>query len=220
MYLKTAALGSPDEKHEPASSESIQRVRSFFKSNIPTVLTSFWACTKGAAYHKAGVYSYSTEDIIERNETYEIQTYGPDLILIGDDGGGNGYLMPMLQNATSVWEIDLGAIGSSGGTKITEDFESWLKTDAAPEVSSVQANENNHLRVNVHLISSPKDGLKGLLRIKKRLALSQSIAVLGEALKKVPYPLLTNVYLSKYKSSIEELNREQNCLEIEILETE
>jgi len=52
-----------------------------------------------------GVKFYSQTEIKERNETFEIQEYLKDFILIGDDSGGLGFL---LDKDGKVYSCDLG----------------------------------------------------------------------------------------------------------------
>ncbi|CAI3949152.1 unnamed protein product [Commensalibacter communis] len=57
------------------------------------------------------LYSYS--DLIERNETYQIQEYEPDYLLIGQNGD-QGYFIYVKPNHASevIYINDLGALGS------------------------------------------------------------------------------------------------------------
>ncbi|CAI3954405.1 unnamed protein product [Commensalibacter communis] len=57
------------------------------------------------------LYSYS--DLMERNETYQIQEYEPDYLLIGQDGD-QGYFIYVKPNHLSevIYINDLGALGS------------------------------------------------------------------------------------------------------------
>ena len=57
------------------------------------------------------VYLYNYKDLLERNETYTIQDFEPDYLLIGQDGD-LGYFINVKDNSELVYSLDLGALGS------------------------------------------------------------------------------------------------------------
>ncbi|MBC6460779.1 hypothetical protein [Actinomadura sp. HBU206391] len=61
---------------------------------------------------------YGPGEIAERNTTYEIPTYRPDLLLIGDDGGGRGFFVLRGDPDPDVFRIGLGAVGSDDGARL------------------------------------------------------------------------------------------------------
>jgi hypothetical protein len=66
----------------------------------------------------ADVSVYGPDEIAERNRTYEIPDYAPDLLLIGDDGGGDGLFIARDDADPGVVIIGLGAVGSVDGTRV------------------------------------------------------------------------------------------------------
>ncbi|MCX5238995.1 hypothetical protein OG824_27730 [Streptomyces prunicolor] len=94
-------------------------------------LARLWRSTPGV--HLTGcVVIYGPQDILERNETYEVGEYQPDWILIGDDSGGRGlFVRRGGGERASVYRLDLGAgdndIDSPGvGEWVTDDLLGWL----------------------------------------------------------------------------------------------
>ena len=71
------------------------------------------------------VLLYGQSDLTERNETLEVQTYLPDWVAIGDDGGGTALLM-RLDGSPSVFRCGQGAIGSVAPELIADSFSIWL----------------------------------------------------------------------------------------------
>ena len=61
---------------------------------------------------------YGPDEISERNTTYEIPIYRPDLLLIGTDGGGRGFFVQRGDPDAEVFRIGLGAVGSDDGTRL------------------------------------------------------------------------------------------------------
>ncbi|WP_035846488.1 SMI1/KNR4 family protein [Kitasatospora azatica] len=98
-------------------------------------LARLWRSTPGVQLPN-GITIYGPQDILERNETYEVGEYQPDWILIGDDSGGNGlFIRRSTADRPSVYRLDLGAgdndIETPGvGEWLTDDLLSWLSTGA------------------------------------------------------------------------------------------
>ena len=71
------------------------------------------------------VLLYGRNDIEERNQTYEVQTYMPGWFTIGDDSGGQALLMK-LDGTNAVYLLGHGALGSMQPLMIAESFASWM----------------------------------------------------------------------------------------------
>ncbi|MDH6579851.1 SMI1/KNR4 family protein [Kitasatospora sp. MAP5-34] len=99
-------------------------------------LARLWRSTPGVCLPN-GVVIYGPQDLLERNETYEVREYQPDWVLIGDDSGGHGLFMRRDGGAgAAVYSLDLGAgdhdIDSPGvGEWLTDDLPAWLAGMAA-----------------------------------------------------------------------------------------
>ena len=65
----------------------LDRVEARVGSRPPEALLDVWTGAVSVD-GSVDVYLYGPEEIAERNATYEIPAYRPDLLLIGDDGGG------------------------------------------------------------------------------------------------------------------------------------
>lgn len=196
----------------PASATQLETVRAEFSNKLPEVVATLWQESNGAAFPETGVVLYSTTDIAERNNTYEVAEYAPDLLLIGDDSGGNGLFMRANVASTEVLKIDLGAIGSTEGTVLNTDLLAWVEQGCPLDVSASNTPRKTNKKVDIILEKSPKDGLKGMLFIKQKMSLALSAAQLKEAMEHVPTILLRGVYYSKYQSAYEEINQTQHCL--------
>ena len=59
------------------------------------------------------LYLYNYSDLIERNETYDIQRVEPDYFLIGQDGDlGYFIYVGSAKESDTIFSIDLGALGA------------------------------------------------------------------------------------------------------------
>ncbi len=100
-------------------------------------MARLWRRTPGL-YLLDGTAIYGPHSIRERNETYEAAEYCPEWVLIGDDGGGRGYLMRATGNvfdpaqggdASDVYLVDHGALTEhieKVGEFVTGDLLGWL----------------------------------------------------------------------------------------------
>jgi hypothetical protein len=99
-----------------------------------SAVADLWRMTPGL-YLPDGTAIYGPHSIAERNETYEVAEYAPGWVLIGDDGGGLGYLMRAAagpargREAAEVYRLDLGALSEdveADGEFVTDDLCGWL----------------------------------------------------------------------------------------------
>lgn len=74
------------------------------------------------------VVLYGQTDLTERNETFEVQSYLPGWVAIGDDGGGTAILL-QLNGSPSVFRCGHGAIGSADPERFAESFGAWFAAD-------------------------------------------------------------------------------------------
>lgn len=100
-------------------------------------VADLWRATPGL-HLPDGTAIYGPHTLVERNVTYEVDEYAPGWALVGDDGGGCGYLMrapgpgfvPAAARAASeVFRLGLGALGpdvAGEGEFVTDDLIGWL----------------------------------------------------------------------------------------------
>jgi hypothetical protein len=101
------------------------------------VLDEFWRYSRGLMLDD-GTHVYADDEIVERNETFQVAEYAPDWALIGDDSGGRGYLMRRMppgfdpvfgRPGAEVYLLDLGALTEDIPTLaqfVTDDLIGWV----------------------------------------------------------------------------------------------
>ncbi len=178
--------------------------------DLPLVLQQFWQQADGGELN-SGVKLYSLDEIDERNETFEVAEYAPQLVLIGDDSGGDGFFLDRQTDASRVYQIGLGAIGSSEGRLVSENLLTWLAEGAVSTEESTS--EADALLVDIYLTKPPEQGMKALLTIKSKLKLDLGIAALKQLATQTPVMLLSSVYRSKYRKAVDEINQEEHCID-------
>jgi hypothetical protein len=69
---------------------------------------------------------YSTEDIAERNSTYEIAEYLPGYLMIGDDSGGSGIFLDTGSNPSPVYLMGHGSLDVSIAIVLAPSMTDWI----------------------------------------------------------------------------------------------
>ena len=72
-----------------------------------------------------GLVIYSSEDVLERNATFEVEKYAPGFFAIGDDSGGRSILIHL--NEPGVFIVDQGNMGPADMRKIGDSLPCWIK---------------------------------------------------------------------------------------------
>lgn len=200
-------------KNKAASDVEIQEVENLINTKLPNAYKDLLRYTNGFSIG-GGLVIYGTEDLEERNETWEVDEYASGYIAIGDDGEGNVFLM--LQNAEEkeVLVIDSGDMNPSHATIITSDFIKWVNNGCLSETEQKPIIEPPDT-CNIVLANTPDGGLKDLLRIKSVLGLEISAADLLKGSKNPPYTLIERFPYGKAKKLIEKLGSIGTVLTIE-----
>lgn len=107
----------------PASQQAINAVRSAL-GTLPAAIEELLQSCDGF-YLENGLKVYSTEEMQERNETYELEESARDYVLVGDDSGGSGFLMHRLIGDV-IYRCDLGFLGADYFHNVSNDFRRWI----------------------------------------------------------------------------------------------
>ena len=200
-------------KTKGASDIEIQEVEDRMKVILPNTYKDLLRYTNGFSIGGESAI-YGTEDILERNETWEVDEYASGYISIGDDGGGNVFLM--LQNAEEkeVLGVDSGVMNPTYATIITSDFRKWVNSGCLSETEQKKAMESPDT-CNIVLVKSTTGGMKDLIRIKSVLGIEISTADLLKGSKNPPYILIEGFPYGKAKKLIEKLGPIGTVLSIE-----
>jgi hypothetical protein len=73
---------------------------------------------------KNGVTIYSSTDVFERNETFEVQKYAPNFLAIGDDSGGLSILINLTNN--NVVSVDQGSMDPDDMKILCNSISEWI----------------------------------------------------------------------------------------------
>ncbi|MFJ7662768.1 hypothetical protein ACIQXW_10240 [Lysinibacillus sp. NPDC097162] len=187
-------------------------IHSHFQTIIPSRMIEFWKSYSEVSFEN-GVNIYGLDIATERNRLYEVSTYAPEYILIGDDGGGQGLFIKK-NGDLNVYYQDLGAL-SLPFYSLNIDFFSWLENDPVIDEDNWISDELDLIdEVKIYVVRKPIEANKFMMEIRKLFNLKLSIRDMREKLNSLPYLMIQDITLMKYGQTIEVINQKYNCLEV------
>jgi len=177
----------------PAKSSTIKSALLSLGISEGSWLAGFWSLHDGAVLNDL-ILIYSTADILERNEDYQIASDFPGYYLVGDDSGGR-LLLVKNDRPEKFFMIDSGdpiLDESKGFWSFEELVESVIKgTQDASDLGDIISLGAEHI------------GNSELLLLKKNLGISDSITILKAKLNKRDEVICRNVNSIKYRDVLE-----------------
>ncbi|MFX0569888.1 SMI1/KNR4 family protein [Bacillus pumilus] len=111
--------------NNPETDINIKKAESQLNMVLPDAYKNLLKQTNGCSIG-GDVLLYGTEDITERNATWEVQRYAGGYIAIGDDGGGRVFLMRQAEEEKKVWIVDAGVMDPQHAELVTENLLEWV----------------------------------------------------------------------------------------------
>jgi hypothetical protein len=171
---------------EPAKIDDILEYEQDNGILLPEVYKDLLSITNGMSIG-GGIKIYGIYEIEERNLTWEIEKYAKEYVAIGDDGGGNIFLMQKKDKCDTVIVVDSVDLNPEDINIATYNFEKWIK-------SGCQDEENTKKQIydfcKIVLICMPKNGIKDLIKLKTEYGLNTSSSDLIKAIKLIPFELV------------------------------
>ncbi|MGE6630404.1 SMI1/KNR4 family protein [Bacillus sp. NPDC077027] len=119
--------------NHPASDINIKKAEAELNMVLPHAYTALLKQINGFSID-GELLIYGTEDIVERNETWEVHDYANGYVEIGDDGGGQVFLMRQAEEEKKVWIVDAGVIDPQHVEMMTLDLIKWVSDGCIIEV--------------------------------------------------------------------------------------
>ncbi len=187
-------------------------INTYFQTYIPSRLIEFWKSYNEVSFEN-GINIYGFDIAIERNGLYEVSTYAPEYILIGDDGGGQGLFLKK-NSDLNVFYQDFGALSLPFYTLDTDLFR-WLENDAVIKDDDFTFDEPDLIdEVKVYIVRKPNEANKFIMELRKCFNLNLSINDIREKLNSLPFLVIQDIKIMKYGKTIEILNQKYNCIEV------
>lgn len=150
-----------------------------------------------------GVKLYSIDEIQERNETYEVSEYLPGYVAVGDDSGGNLFLMKADSSSQTIYISDSGSLLLDENEDVLcDNFIEWIQNGCS--LSSLKSMKSTVLCKAV-LKGMPQGGAKDLLKIKKIFGCNSSIGDMLLGVQSGSFTVAENMTKSKAKVLLNKL---------------
>jgi hypothetical protein len=194
-------------ENKGASESAIARVvRELAKivgeGRVPAVLLDHWRKENG--FLGDTVLFYSTAEILERNEVFEVAMYCPGYLAFANDGGSMVALLEAKEDAQEVFVNWMGNMKPSSMRSTNQKLGEWIQTGCVFE-EEVESEFYADEAVSLRLDKMPDDGIKGLMRFNKALNLGLSITALKQMEKELPVVLDKMSYIGALRA-VKELN--------------
>ncbi|SJZ56617.1 hypothetical protein SAMN04488128_101747 [Chitinophaga eiseniae] len=122
---------------------------------------------------------YGTDDLLTRNNDYEVQRYLPGYLSIADDSGGRGIFLDTTRPTLTVYTTGYGALDPECMDVLSDDFLQWTEQGysldvirEAPAFTTARHSEKNLLRnewIRLHQAVSGLEAEKSRLDLKTYL---------------------------------------------------
>ncbi|MFW5430826.1 SMI1/KNR4 family protein [Bacillus pumilus] len=111
--------------NEPATDKHIKEAEFQLNMILPHAYKALLKHTNGLSIG-GELLLYGTEDIVERNATWEVHHYAYGFVAIGDDGGRQVFLMQQAEEEKKVWIVDAGIMDPQHAEMMTENLMKWV----------------------------------------------------------------------------------------------
>ncbi|SHG45491.1 SMI1/KNR4 family protein [Massilia sp. CF038] len=126
--MKINHLTALEQINSPASAQLIAALETELKRPLPIQYRQLLLTANGMIFEN-GLVLYSTDDVVERNETFEVGTYAPGYLAVGDDSGGKAVMIAI--ETQGVFMVGMGSMDPDDMIQISDCLESWV-TDGFP----------------------------------------------------------------------------------------
>lgn len=106
-----------------ASEADVLALEKLLGVTLPDGYVSLLMETNGFALNN-GVTVYPAEDVLERNETFEVREYAPGFLAIGDDSGGLSILVDLATQ--EVFSVDQGSMDPDDMEHLADSIQAWV----------------------------------------------------------------------------------------------
>lgn len=187
--------------YPPATGVAVQTIEDLMAVKFPNGYKEVLMNTNGLS-NGNGLVIYSTNEIIERNEIWEVVEYAAGYVAIGDDGGGNVFLMLQGCEEKAVFVVGAGDMNPNHATIVTTDFLNWVNDGCLSEQSEIVEQPDV---CAIILVKMPDGGLKDVLKIKNVLGIAISTADLVKGSRNLPFTLIKRFPTGKAKKLLAQL---------------
>ncbi|ORL62998.1 SMI1/KNR4 family protein [Pseudomonas putida] len=184
------------ERHDAAPDKLIEEVAERLGIVTGSWILEFWRKSDGALLNDQ-VLIYSTSDIEERNDTFEVDKNFKGMVAIGDDSGGRIILIDK-NDAGKLWLVDAGSVS-------LEASDQFVSLDQLLDFIASEDDVDDVGIGDIVTVGS-KPSLDEVFNIKKALAVNISVVELKKLLEEPEQVLLRSIYAQKYERALIEFS--------------
>jgi hypothetical protein len=107
----------------PASGMALAQLEGAMGAPLPQVLRELWAIADGFRLAN-GVGVYGSDEIEERNATFEVALYAPGHLAIGDDSGGRAVMMRCWDGR--IYWVHQGVMDPAAMEHVADSLREWI----------------------------------------------------------------------------------------------
>ncbi|MBN1051989.1 SMI1/KNR4 family protein [Clostridium botulinum] len=198
--------------YEPATKEEILKVEDEFGFKLPNGYKNLLFVTNGLLT-KGTISIFGTDDIIERNRTYEVQEYADGYVAIGLSDGVDFLLMHAEENTKEVIRVDCGDMNPINSELFVEDFIEWVNNGAIDPYNLQQNNQKKEELGRLILIEPPQNGARDLRKIEETFNITNRAFEILKGYRNVPFVLAENIPIDGVSEKIKSLGELGNLLQ-------
>lgn len=120
----------------PATEQSIGDVEGALKRALPADYRKFLRIADGFMLN-SGIGLYGTAEIVERNATFEVATYAPGFIAIGDDSGGEAIMLSF--DRPGVYLVPQGVMDPDCMMRLAASLDDWISGGCLTRMAGADA---------------------------------------------------------------------------------
>lgn len=203
--------------YPPAEESRIEKVEQELGMKLPKAYKELLRHTNGFLTDD-GINIFGTDDIVERNMTYEVKEYAPGYLGVGSDGGDYFFIMVANDEEKEMMKVDSGSMNPKYANIYASDFLVWVNEGAKDyELESWRKEQEEELHrelCNIVLVKPPKGGAKDLKKIQEVFRIKTSLFDLLKNSKRLPFVILKDSPLEEAKKSAGNLGELSEIIEI------
>jgi len=200
--------------HPPADADEIQAAEAATGHRFPAEYGALLSGSNGLEPHAGLAARYAISlfpagELAEMNTAYQVPNNLPGFLFIGLDGGGRGLFLDCAGKPGALYLCEMGAQSPDFLRPLAPNLEAWIAGgfdlgDPPPETHPE--------RIDVYLIRTPRDGLKGLPPLLRLLDLTLPAREYRTVLGQLPYRLRHAAPWLPYSWRCAEHNEADPCL--------
>jgi hypothetical protein len=124
VSMDFAAIPDVIQRNPPAPEEAVASVNRLLPAPLPEDYSALLAQADGVVAD--GFVLYSCAELPERNATFEVGTYAPGFVAVGDDNGGRALVMRGGSGRSPVFLVGHGTVLPACMIQIAGSLSEWL----------------------------------------------------------------------------------------------